>query len=213
MTEPMELSRWRAHERRSEFDAKARALALAAGLPTRPYKKTGFPLPAWARFYADDRALVVLVCTGEQWRTIEKALAYGVAHAQGRKLELIMPEHWQGKGDPVQATLVRAAFLRTDIKIWTHDGNTARPCGLVDPREACRLLQEGALRGGELDLQGLAWQVTDLENWATASLTSPPVTRNPTGPGAARHDPSEHPASQQGPAGEIRRPLLETDPR
>ena len=72
MTEPLKLSRWCAHERRSEFDAKAMALASAAGLPTRPYKKTGFPLPAWASFYADDRALAVLVCTGEQWRTVEK---------------------------------------------------------------------------------------------------------------------------------------------
>ncbi len=76
MTEPLKLSRWRAHERRAEFDAKARALASAAGLPTGPYK-TGFPLPAWASFYADDRALGVLVCPGEQWRTVEKALAYG----------------------------------------------------------------------------------------------------------------------------------------
>ena len=166
MTEPMMLSRRRAHERRSEFDAKAKALAGAASLPTRPYKKTGFPLPAWASFYADDRVLVVLVCPGEQWRTVEKALAYGVAHAQGRKLELVIPEDWQGKGNPVQATLVRAAFLRTDIQLWTHDGNTARPCELLDQREACPLLQEGALRGGELDLKDLAWQVTDLENWA-----------------------------------------------
>jgi len=166
MTEPLKLSRWRAHERRSEFDAKARALASAAGLPTRPYKKTGFPLPAWASFYADDRALAVLVCPGEQWRTVEKALAYGVAHAQGRKLELVMPEYRQGKGNPVQATLVRAAFLHADIQLWTHDGNTVRPCGLLDQREAFRLLQEDALRGGELDLKDLAWQVTDLENWA-----------------------------------------------
>jgi len=165
MTEPMKLSRWRAHERRSEFDAKARALAGAASLPTRPHK-TGFPLPAWASFYADDRALAVLVCPGERWQTVEKALAYGVAHAQGRKLELVIPEHRQGKRNPVQATLVRAAFLRTDIQLWTHDGNTARPRELLDSREACHLLQEGALRGGELDLKDLAWQVTDLENWA-----------------------------------------------
>ena len=132
MTEPMKLSRWRAHERRSEFDAKARALAGAASLPTRPHK-TGFPLPAWASFYADDRALAVLVCPGERWQTVEKALAYGVAHAQGRKLELVIPEHRQGKRNPVQATLVRAAFLRTDIQLWTHDGNTARPSELLDP--------------------------------------------------------------------------------
>ena len=134
MTEPLKLSRRRAHERRSEFDAKARALAGSASLPTRPYKKTGFPLPAWASFYADDRVLAILVCPGEPWRTVEKALAYGIAHAQGRKLDLVIPEHGQGKANPVQATLVRAAFLRTDIQLWTHDGNTARPCGLLDPR-------------------------------------------------------------------------------
>lgn len=41
MTEPLKFSRSRAHERRSEFGAKARALAGAVSLPTRPYKKTG----------------------------------------------------------------------------------------------------------------------------------------------------------------------------
>jgi hypothetical protein len=46
MTEPIKLSRSRARERRSEFYPKARAIAAAASLPTMPYKKTGFPLPA-----------------------------------------------------------------------------------------------------------------------------------------------------------------------
>lgn len=56
MTEPLKFSRSRAHEWRSEFGAKARALAGAVSLPTRPYKRRGFPLPAWARFHARDTA-------------------------------------------------------------------------------------------------------------------------------------------------------------
>ena len=186
MTEPLKLSRWRAHERRSEFDAKARALASAAGLPTRPYKKTGFALPAWASFYADDRALAVLACTGEQWRTIEKALAYGVAHAQGRKLELVMPEYWQGKGNPVQATLVRAAFLRTDIQLWTHDGNTARPCGLLTRGRRAAGSRKVRCAAGNSIWRALHGRSPTWRTGQTASLTLPPVTRNPTGPGAAR---------------------------
>jgi hypothetical protein len=142
-------------------------MAEAAGLPARQYKKGGFPLPSWARFYHDGSALAVLVCGGESWRTVEKALAYALAHAGGRRLELVLPEDWQGKNRNVlQAMQVRAAFLQPDIRLWTHDGNTVRSCPPMDPDEASGLLQEETLRGGELDLQDLASQVSDLENWA-----------------------------------------------
>jgi hypothetical protein len=167
VTDPLKLSKQDAHERRSVFGAKAQDMAEAAGLPAGEYKMTGFPLPSWARFYHDDDALAVLVCGGESWRTVEKALAYALAHASGRRLELVLPEHWQGKTrDVLQATRVRAAFLQPDIRLWTHDGNTARSCPPLHPDEASGLLQEETLRGGELDLQDLASHVSDLENWA-----------------------------------------------
>jgi len=167
VTDPLKLSKQDAHERRSAFGAKAQDMAEAAGLPTGEYKMTGFPLPSWARFYHDDGALAVLVCGDESWRTVEKALAYALAHASGRRLELVLPEHWQGKTrDVLQATRVRAAFLQLDIRLWTHDGNTARSCPPLHSDEASGLLQEETLRGGELDLQDLASYVSDLENWA-----------------------------------------------
>ena len=164
MAEPLTVSKLRARERRWSFRAKASALAGNVGLPTMPYRKTGFPLPAWASFYADDSTLAVLVCPGEQWRTVERALAYGVAHANGRKLELLLPEH--PHRDPLQATQIRAAFLDPSIRVWTHDGKTAEPHALLDRGEASGLLREEALAGGELDLKDLASRVTDLENWA-----------------------------------------------
>ncbi len=166
MTEPLKISKRDAHERRSTSGAEAGVLAADAGLPTEPYK-TAFPLPAWARFFAGDGALAVIVCGGEQWRTVEKALAYGVAHAHGRKLGLVLPDRKPGQPrNPLQATQVRAAFLDADIQLWTHDGETASPCELPDRTTACSLLQEGVLRGGELDLMDLASLVRDLEEWA-----------------------------------------------
>ena len=167
MTDSLVFGTKGAHERRSVFGAKAPHVARAAGLPAMRYKKAGFPLPSWARFYHDDSVLAVLVCGGESWRTVEKALAYAVAHAGGRRLELVLPERWQGKtGDALQATRVRAAFLQTDIRLWTHDGDTARRCPPLARAEASGLLGEEALRGGELDLQDLASHVSDLETWA-----------------------------------------------
>jgi len=50
MTEPIKLNRWRAHERRSEFDAKARALAGAASLPTRPLQEDGLSAARMGQF-------------------------------------------------------------------------------------------------------------------------------------------------------------------
>ena len=63
MTEPLKISKRDAHERRSTSGAEAGVLAADAGLPTEPYK-TAFPLPAWARFFAGDGALAVIVCGG-----------------------------------------------------------------------------------------------------------------------------------------------------
>ena len=88
--------------------------------------------------------------------------------------------------NPLQATQVRAAFLDADIQLWTHDGETASPCELPDRTTACSLLQEGVLRGGELDLMDLASLVRDLEEWADSQPGLTAHHENPTGPGAAR---------------------------
>ena len=171
MAEPLSVSKLNAHERRSAFAARAPALAMTAGLPTIPYKKEPFPLPAWASFYADDHTLAVLVCPGEHWQTVERALAYGVAHAQGRNLGLVLPEHRQGQHrDPLQATLIRAAFLAPDIRLWTHDGEAAKHRGPLEITAARALLWQPALNGGELDLKDLAARVADLESWADTHL-------------------------------------------
>jgi hypothetical protein len=168
MIEPLKISERDTPERRSMSSADARVLAADAGLPTEAYK-TAFPLPTWARFLADDNALAVIVCRGKQWRTVEKALAYGVAHARGRKLDLLIPDREPGqRRDPLQATQVRAAFLDANIQLWTHDGGTVSPCELLDRTTACSLLREDVLRGGELDLMDLASRVSDLEEWANS---------------------------------------------
>jgi hypothetical protein len=168
MAESLRVSKLHARERRSAFSGDAPALAGGAGLPVRPYSRRGFPLPAWASFYADESALAVLVCSGESWRTVEKALAYGIAHADGRKLELVLPDHRPGEpGDALRATSIRSAFLdNPGIRIWTHDGMVAEPRALLDPVQVYGLLRGEALAGGELDLGDLASRVADLEDWA-----------------------------------------------
>jgi hypothetical protein len=107
------------------------------------------------------------VADSEQWRTVEKALAYGIAHADGRKLELVLPDHRPGEhGDALRATLIRSAFLGSAIPDLDHDGMAAEPRALLDPAEVYGLLGGEALAGGELDLGDLASRVTDLESWA-----------------------------------------------
>src|ERR1039457_6065531 len=134
VTDPLKLSKQDARERRSAFSAKAQAMAEAAGLPARQYKKGGFPLPSWARFYHDGSALAVLVCGGESWRTVEKALAYALAHAGGRRLGVVLPGAWQEKNRSVlRAMRRRAPSLRPDPRLCTPDGNKVRSCPPMDP--------------------------------------------------------------------------------
>ena len=214
MAEPLTVSKLRARERRWSFRAKASALAGNVGLPTMPYRKTGFPLPAWASFYADDSTLAVLVCPGEQWRTVEKALAYGVAHANGRKLELVIPEHWQVKGIRCRPRWSAPLSFAPTSKSGRTTARPREPRGLLDPGEASRLLQEecAARRG------------TRPEGPCMAGHRPGELGRQPAGPHRLPReippdlalpgpDPAEHPAQGQGPAGEIRRPLLEAVPR
>ena len=97
-------SRAIAKARREAFAARVDEVSEGLYLPADSLVGVG-RLPAWAVWRADDRQLVVLVPEGEDWRTVDKALAYGLAHAKGRRLILVLPKGFE------TATCVRAAFL------------------------------------------------------------------------------------------------------
>ena len=87
-------SRARAKARREAFAARVDQIGAGLDLPAEPLTGVG-RLPAWADWRADSRKLVVLVPEGEDWRTVDKALAYGLAHAKGRTLTLVLPKGFE----------------------------------------------------------------------------------------------------------------------
>ena len=166
MTEPLKLSRWRAHERRSEFDAKARALASAAGLPTGPTRKRAFRCPhgpVSALMTARLLSWSARVSSGgpsrRRWRTGLPTLRAGSSSSScrniGRVKGIRCRPRWSAPLSfaPTSSSGRTTATPRDPAGCWTRGRRAAG-------------FEEGALRGGELDLEGLAWQVTDLENWA-----------------------------------------------
>lgn len=158
----------RAASRREIFAAGVPALAEAAGLPTAPLDPGGFPLPAWARFTADTDTVAVFVADGESWRTVEKALAYGVAHARGRLLVLVLPEPTAAEPDPVRATAARSAFLGMSVSVRTHVAGVVAPVPPMTRAEAQDVVRETDLRGGVHDLQDAASKVADVTKYADA---------------------------------------------
>lgn len=131
--------------RREEFEVLASRLADRHGWPGSPLHGAG-RLPQWAVWRADDEQVVALVPAGEHWRSVDKALAFGLAYASDgrsgqRRLVLVLPEA------DARSTQIRAAFLAADIQIWTHNGRDAVRTNQLTSVEAQRSLREqGGLR-------------------------------------------------------------------
>ena len=152
-----------AAERRTAFAKRVPELLSSAGLPTEDLDSPGFALPKWAVFTADRATLVVTVAEGESWRTVEKAMAYGVAHLRGRRLALLLPSEVD---NGIQATRIRAAFLEPKIEVWAYDAGAATRMAPLSQAEAQKHLTEKSLRGGVHDLKTDEPLVRSLLDWA-----------------------------------------------
>ncbi|MCK9902148.1 hypothetical protein CC117_25505 [Parafrankia colletiae] len=150
----------RAAARRTEFRDRAKHLTEAARLPTEPYTCQGFPLSSALVLFADATTLAVLVGGEEDALTVDSAFAYGIAHAPGRELAVVLPAGAEA------ATVCRATHLDRPVAIWTHDGTAVTP---VPPGErACAPagMRETELRGGEHDLGPRGGWIEHLTSWA-----------------------------------------------
>lgn len=161
-------NRVKAAQRRESFAAKAPLLAEAAGLPTEPLDAGGFPLPSWARFTADDATVAVVVADGEPPRTVEKALAYGIAHARNRSVVLLLPHPPDGGADAAQATAARAAYLATPVTVRTHGLDGVGPEIEISPERSLESVWEPDLRGGVHDLGAAAGLVAPVVEFANS---------------------------------------------
>jgi hypothetical protein len=149
------------------FAATASALAARAGLPTEPFRATGFPLPSQLVFFQDRNRLVVLVGLEESSSTVDSALVYGLAHAGDRDLVLVLPAGQQ------TATAARSTFLDRSIRIYTHDGHEATALVLPRRRAALDGLKEPhdrlRFRVHRLNGDQKAW-VSELIGWAERNV-------------------------------------------
>ncbi|MEX5636820.1 hypothetical protein [Parafrankia sp. FMc2] len=146
--------------RRTKFRDGAKQLAEAAGLPTEPYTCPGFPLSSALVFFADATTLAVLVGGEEDALTVDSALAYGIAHAPGRELAVVLPAGAEA------ATVCRAAHLDRPVAVWTHDGTAVTRVPPAERADVPAEMRETKLRGGEHDLGTRGGWIEHLISWA-----------------------------------------------
>jgi hypothetical protein len=155
-----------AQRRRAEFRVTSIDLAFGAGLPTEPFHAPGFALPSALVFSHDHDRLVVMVGGGESDKTVDSALAYGLAHAGDLDLVLVLPVGQHA------ATAARSVFLDRKIRLFTHDAYETTL--LVLPRrravfEALRARGEALGLGNHPLNPGQAGWVSDLVAWADSN--------------------------------------------
>lgn len=158
-----------------------------AGIPTTPLMASK-KVPAWAVWTGDAATIAALVAGREPRKNVDLALAYGLAHAAGRHLHLVLP---QGIED---ATLIRAAYLEFPITVHTHDWRwapdpiqncdapprdvTITRAGAAKPGPSKALLREShGLRKSVTDLKGHADWVEELREWAEDRAALSPAHR------------------------------------
>jgi hypothetical protein len=119
-----------------------RALLATTHLPATEVDEQFGVVPAGVRATVDDRTLVVVVEQVHPPRAHDRALAFGLAEAHGRRLAILVPA---ADEDVVLATRARTALLRkVPIDLYTYDDVRA----VVHPPLSERMLRSGA---GESD--------------------------------------------------------------
>jgi hypothetical protein len=118
------------------------ALLAASHLPVADVDEQFGAVPAGVRATVDEHTLVVVVENLHPPRAHDRALAFGLAEARGRRLAIFLPAEDE---TVVLATRSRTALLRkAPIDLYTYDGTRA----VVHPPLSERMLRSGA---GESD--------------------------------------------------------------
>jgi hypothetical protein len=112
--------------RRALFDAEqGPTIAASLGGPTAR-EQSDHRLSAYLSWFGDADRLVVIGIGGESPGALEKALAWGLAHAGDRELWITLPQGSDGDlcADR-DATRRRLPFLDAPIRLFTYDGDQA----------------------------------------------------------------------------------------
>lgn len=138
-------------ERRADFAAgTAAALAQQLGGELATFVAPG-RLSTRFVFLADDDRLVVLCGDQERQRDVDRALAFGLAWAGDRDLQLVLPHAAVGP------SITRASFLRPHIRVFGHDGTTVDEIAPVTRGEVLSAIDD--------DLELSAHDLGDRGSW------------------------------------------------
>lgn len=152
-----------------------RALLATTHLPVTEVDEQLGVVPAGVRATADERTLVVVVEKVHPPRAHDRALAFGLAEAHGRRLAILVPA---ADEDVVLATRARTALLRkVPIDLYTYDDVRA----VVHPPLSERMLRSGAGESDGLERAEeyqvparLAGTAAPIEAWANHELDLTP---------------------------------------
>jgi hypothetical protein len=97
-------------------DERSRDLASWTGGPTEPFvPEDHHALSKRMVFFADNDILSLIVGPQENQRDVDRALAYGLAHARDRDLHLVLP------ADKAYPTLARFPWIEVPLRVWAYD--------------------------------------------------------------------------------------------
>lgn len=159
-------------QRRTFRTGLAPKLATQAECPTTPAKaRPGTNLSDAMCFFADAGRMVVVVGQHEMDGDLGLALSYGLHHAHGRPLTLILPKDSEGP------TLQRLAWLEAPVTVWTHDGaGNTRKCRPASRQEILKGIDDD-LEEGAADLSGREVWIAELLDWARAESNLTHINR------------------------------------
>lgn len=151
------------------------ALLAASHLPVTDVDEQFGAVPAGVRATVDEHTLVVVVENVHPPRAHDRALAFGLAEARGRRLAIFLPAEDEAV---ILATRSRTALLRkVPIDLYTYDGTRA----VVHPPLSERMLRSGAGESDGLERADeyrvparLAATAAPIEAWANHELDLTP---------------------------------------
>ncbi len=152
-----------------------RALLATTHLPVAEVDEQFGVVPAGVRATVDERTLAVVVEQVHPPRAHDRALAFGLAAARGRRLALLLPA---GDDAVILATRSRTALLRNvPIDLYTYDDLRA----VVHPPLSERMMRSGAGESDGLERAEeyqvparLAGTAAPIEAWANHELDLTP---------------------------------------
>jgi hypothetical protein len=75
-------------------------------------------LPSWVSFFSAPDELILIV-SSTTTEVLDNLLIFGLHHGQGRHLHLVFPRDADQTPVSAESTRIRAAFLRTQVTVWT----------------------------------------------------------------------------------------------